>query len=254
MQYNLTEENIIASRPTKTVYRDNDSTIKLFVEDYSKSRLLNEALNQVKVEESTDLNIAKLKEVTTINGRWALVSEHIEGKSLEELMNEQPERTDEFLELFVRIQLEVLDKRIVFINSMKDKYKRKINENKTIDESVKYELLHRLEGIEEHDYLCHGDFNPSNIIIKENGEHFIIDWSHVTKGNTSGDVALTYLLFKMQGKNEIADKYLHLFTALSGMDINLILRWIPIVAAAQMEKYTGSEEEFLRSQINVAEY
>lgn len=254
MPYNLTEENIIATRKTKTVYKIENSTIKLFVENYSKSKILNEALNQAKIEEMTDLNIAKLEEVTTINGRWALVSEHIDGKSLEELMNEHPERTDEYLELFVRIQLEVLDKRIPLINTMKEKYKRKINENKTIDNSIKYELLQRLEGIEPHEYLCHGDFNPSNIILKENGEHYIIDWAHVTKGNTSADVALTYLLFKMQGKDEIAEKYFELFTKLSGMNIRLIQRWIPIVAATQLEKYSGEEEKFLRSWINVAEY
>ena len=34
MPYNLTEENIIAKRNTKTVYHDGDSTIKLFVENY----------------------------------------------------------------------------------------------------------------------------------------------------------------------------------------------------------------------------
>ena len=254
MPYNLTEENIIAKRNTKTVYHDGDSTIKLFVENYSKSRILNEALNQAKVEEATDLNIGKLKEVTTIDGRWAIVSEHIEGKSLEQLMNEDPSKTNEYLELFVRIQLEILDKRIVLINSMKEKYKRKINENPSIDDNIKYELLHRLEGIETHDYLCHGDFNPSNVIIKDDGTHYVIDWAHVTKGNTSGDVALTYLLFKMQGKDELAEKYLHLFTALTGMEISWIQRWIPIVAAAQMEKYEGAEQEFLRSCINVVEY
>ena len=254
MSYNLTEENIIARRPTKQVYHDGNSTIKLFENNYSKSKILNEALNQVKVEESTDLKIAKLREVTTFDGRWALVSEHIEGNSLEELMNLHPEKEDEYLELFVRIQLEVIDKRITLINSMKEKYKRKINENQTIDNSIKYELLQRLEGIEAHEYLCHGDFNPSNIIIKENGEHFIIDWAHVTKGNTSGDVALTYLLFKMNGKDELAEKYFDLFTKLSGMDKGLIQRWIPIVAATQLEKYSGKEEEFLRNWINVAEY
>ena len=39
-------EKIIAERPTKTVYKDNGKTIKLFVENYSKSDILNEAVNQ----------------------------------------------------------------------------------------------------------------------------------------------------------------------------------------------------------------
>ena len=45
MHYNL--DNPIAERKTKTVYKDSDKTIKLFVENYSKADILNEALNQV---------------------------------------------------------------------------------------------------------------------------------------------------------------------------------------------------------------
>ena len=85
---------VIAERKTKTVYRDNDKTIKLFIENYSKSNILNEALNQTRVEE-TELNVPKLLEVTKIENRWALISEYIEGKSLQELMDENPEKLDE---------------------------------------------------------------------------------------------------------------------------------------------------------------
>ena len=42
MKYNL--NNPIAERKTKTVYRDDDKTIKLFIENYSKADILNEAL------------------------------------------------------------------------------------------------------------------------------------------------------------------------------------------------------------------
>ena len=254
MSYNLTEENIIARRPTKQVYHDGNSTIKLFENNYSKSKILNEALNQVKVEESTDLKIAKLREVTTFDGRWALVSEHIEGNSLEELMNLHPEKEDEYLELFVRIQLEVLDKRITLIKKKKKKYKRKINENQTIDNSIKYELLQRLEGIEAHEYLCHGDFNPSNVIVKEDGSICVIDWAHVTIGNASADVAQTYLLFTMEGKEELANKYLDLFSRKSGIDKANIQRWIPIVAAVNKAKAKGEEQEFLDKWIDVVDY
>ena len=89
MSYNL--DNVIAERKNKTVYKDGDKTIKLFCENYSKADILNEALNQARVEEGTDLYIPKLHEVTKIDGRWAIVTEHVEGKSLYELMEENPE-------------------------------------------------------------------------------------------------------------------------------------------------------------------
>ena len=68
MEFNL--DNPIAERKTKTVYKDGDKTIKLFVENYSKADILNEALNQARVEEGTDLNVPSLIAVTKINNRW----------------------------------------------------------------------------------------------------------------------------------------------------------------------------------------
>ena len=175
MEFNL--NNPIAERKTKTVYKDGDKTIKLFVENYSKADILNEALIQSRVEENTDLKISRLLEVTKIENRWALITEHIEGTPLDVLMAEHPEKEDEYLNFFVDIQLNVLSKRVPLLNRIKDKYKRKINEAKNIDDTTKYELLQRLEGMKNHDKLCHGDFNPSNIIVKENGEYAIDDSS-----------------------------------------------------------------------------
>ena len=56
-------ENIIAVRIAKTIYRDGDKCIKVFDEDYSKADVLNEALNQARIEE-TGLNKEKIREVS----------------------------------------------------------------------------------------------------------------------------------------------------------------------------------------------
>lgn len=252
MYYNL--DNEIAKRKTKSICRDNDSLIKLFEENYSKANILNEALNQARVEESTDLNIPTLKEITKIDNRWALVSEYVEGYSLKELMDKNPEKINEYLELFVDIQLEILSKNVPLLNRIKDKFKRKLNETDLINNNIKYELLQRLEGMKNHTKLCHGDFNPSNIIITESGEHYIIDWSHATQGNASADVARTFLLFSMEGKAELAEKYLNLFSKKSNISKANIQRWIPIVAATQLSKGNQDEETFLRRWIDVADY
>lgn len=252
MEYNL--NNKIAERKTKEVYKDNDKTIKLFVENYSKADILNEALNQARVEEGTDLYMPKLLEVTKINNRWALVSEHIEGTPLDVLMEQHPEKFDEYLNTFVEIQLIILSKQVPLLNRIKEKYKRKINEAKNINDNIKYELLQRLEGMKDHTKLCHGDYNPSNIIINEKGEYFIIDWAHATQGNASADVARTFLLFSIQGKADVAEKYLDLFVEKSGIEKSYIQRWIPIVAAAQMSKGREEEQEFLHKWVDILDY
>lgn len=252
MEFNLNKA--LAQRNTKTVYKDNNKTIKLFIENYSKADILNEALNQARVEEGTDLNIPKLLEVSKIQDRWAIVLEHIEGTPLDVLMKQNPEKQDEYLNLFVKIQLEVLSKQVPLLNRVKDKFRRKLTEATNIDENTRYELLQRLEGMKNHAKLCHGDFNPSNIIIKENGEYYIIDWAHATQGNASADAARTFLIFSMQGETELAEKYLNLFSKESNIEMSYIQRWIPIVAATQMTKGKEEEQEFLKKWTDIIDY
>ncbi len=252
MHYNL--DNPIAERKTKTVYKDSDKTIKLFVENYSKADILNEALNQARVEEGTALNVPKLLEVTKIDGRWGLVSEHIEGIPLNKLMEEHPEKEEEYLNLFVDTQMKILSNSVPLLNRIKDKFRRKLSNAINIDENTRYELMQRLEGMKNHTKLCHGDFNPSNVIIKDDGEVYVIDWSHVTQGNASADAARTFLLFSIEGKSELAEKYINLFSEKSGITKANIQRWIPIVAATQMTKRKEEEQEFLSNWVNVVDY
>ncbi|HCH92469.1 MAG TPA: aminoglycoside phosphotransferase [Clostridiales bacterium] len=245
-------DRIIAVRTNKTVYRDGDYCVKVFDDDFSKVDVLNEALNQARVEE-TGLNVPKIIEVAKIDGKWAIVSEYIQGKTLARLMEENPDKKDEYLEKFVDLQIEVQSKKCPLLTKLRDKMNRKIDLT-NLDDSIKYELHTRLEGMPKHDKLCHGDFNPSNIIIKDDGTAYFIDWSHATQGNASADVARTYMLFWLAGDIEGAEKYLNLFCQKSGTDKRYVQKWMPIVAASQSVKGHEKEREFLMSWIDVAEF
>ena len=244
--------DLLAERKTKTVYKENNRTIKLFIENYSKSNILNEALNQARVEE-TGLNIPKLLEVTKMENRWALISEYIEGKSLDELMNEHPEKQQEYMNMFIEIQLNILSKKSPMLNNLKEKMKRKIAET-DLSDTIKYDLNTRLESMPKHNNVCHGDFNPSNIIIKEDGTAYIIDWAHASQGNSSADAARTYLIFNLEGKKEKAEEYLNKFSEKSGIEKKYIQKWIPIVAAAHLSKASEEEKTFLINWIDVVDY
>ena len=246
--------DIIAERKTKTVYKDNETVVKLFIKDYSKADILNEALIHSRVEENTKINIPKLLEVKKYGSRWALTTEYVEGKTLTQLMIDHPEKQDEYLEMFVKLQLDVLSNTVPLLNRIKDKFRRKLTDTNLIDENIKYELLQRLEGMKNHTKLCHGDFNPSNIIVKPNGELYILDWSHATVGNASADAARTFLIFSLHGNKELAEKYLDLFSKMSEIEKNNIQRWIPIVAATQLTKGVEGEQEFLKNWIDIVDF
>ena len=245
-------DNIIATSVGKTVYRDGDRVIKLFDSSFSKANIFNEALNQARIEE-TGLNIPKILDIEMIDGKWAIVSEFVEGKTLEQLMNENPEKIDEYLDLFVDIQMNIHSKKSQLLTKLKDKMNRKISEA-DIDATTRYELHTRLEGMPKHNKVCHGDFNPSNIIINNEGVPYILDWAHATQGNASADVARTYLLFTLNGKTDVAKKYMEIFCKKSDTARQYIEKWLPIVAASQSVKGNAHEREFLLSWVDVVDY
>ncbi len=245
-------DRIIAVRNNKTVYRDGDLCMKVFDASYSKADVLSEALNQARVEE-TGLNIPKVHEVTLMDGKWTIVTDYIKGKTLSQLMLENPEKKDEYLEFFVNLQIEVQSKRCPLLTKLRDKMSRKISQT-DFDATTRYELYTRLDDMPKHSKLCHGDFNPSNIIISDGGAPYILDWSHATQGNGSADAARTYLLFWLSGDINGAEKYLDLFCSKSNTEKKYVQKWMPIVAASQTVKGNKKEREFLHSWVNVVDY
>ncbi len=245
-------EKILAKRPNKVIYKDGDNALKVFDSNFSKADILNEALNQARVEE-THLNIPALNEVTKVDGQWVISTQFIEGETLSELMKKHPEKEDEYLNMFVDLQIEMNKETVPLLNKLKDKMNRKISES-SYDATTRYELHTRLESMPKHTKLCHGDFNPSNIIITPDGKPYILDWSHATQGNASADVARTYLLFCLSGKEKLADKYLDLFCEKSDTAKQYVQKWMPIVAASQSVKGKSEEKDFLDRWVNVVEY
>lgn len=245
-------DKILAERKNKKIFKSGNYVVKEFDKDFAKSDILNEALNQARVEE-TGLRIPQLIEVRKIDGNWAIVFEYVEGKTLASMMDEDRANLEKYMEKFVEIQMEIHSKRSPLLNKLKDKMNRKISQT-DLDATTRYELHTRLEGMPKHNKVCHGDFNPSNIIISPEGNYYILDWSHATQGNASADAARTYLLFSLKGDKEAAEMYMDMFCKKSDTAKQYVQQWLPIVAASQSVKGNENEREFLLNWINVVDY
>lgn len=223
-------ENIIAKSDRKIIYRDGDLKIKVFEEGIAKSDILAEALNQARVEE-TGLNIPKILSVENVDGKMAIISEYIDGKTVEQLMEEHPEKTKEYIEMMVDLHIEILTKPCKILNRLNDKLTGKIMKSK-LDAITRFDLHRRILEMPNRSKICHGDFTPANVAVAEDGTVYVIDWSHAAQGNASADVVKTCLLMRLSGKEEIAKEYLDVYVEKSGIDKEYISKWFPIVAAA----------------------
>ena len=228
-------KEVIFTRPHKTIYAAGDKIIKVFDERYSKADVLNEARNEALVEENTDLNVPALLEVSHTEEGWCLIREKIEGKTLEQLMQEEPEKAEIYMDMFVDLQLSIHGQKVAAIKRLRHKLMDQINSLKNLDATARYELAARLESMPRHTKLCHGDFHPGNVIMDDHKRLWIIDWAHAAQGNASADAAMTYLLFALEDEKK-AELYMKLFCEKSDTARQYVNRWLPIVAAAQMTR------------------
>ncbi len=249
----LNKDRVIAVRTSKTVYRSGTKAVKEFDQEYSKADVLNEALNHARVEE-TGLNVPKLLEVTTIDGKMAIVSEYIKGKTLEKLMKDNPDQIESYMEQLIDMQIEIFAKKAPLLNHLNEKMSRKIGATTLLDATIRYELHTRLDAMEQQDHLCHGDYNPSNIIIGDKNRPYILDWAHATQGNAAADAATTYMWFWLNGDIKGAELYLDMYCRKTDTAKQYIQKWMPLVAAAHLQESKPEQQEFLKSWIDVVDY
>jgi aminoglycoside phosphotransferase (APT) family kinase protein len=245
-------DNLLADRGSRKIYRDGDKVIKLRDEGFPAPDVLSEAHNLAVVGETT-LKVPRLVEVTKIDSKWAVIWEYVEGTSLDKLMEKNKDKEDQYIERFVDIQLDMHRHSATRLPLLIEKMERKIKSSE-LDSTARYEILGRLASMPRHTKLCHGDFNPGNVVITDKDEAYIIDWCHATQGNASADAAHTYLLFRLAGNDALADKYLTLFCKKSGTSKQYVEKWLSIVAASQLPKAKPGDREFLLHWANVVEY
>ena len=154
---------------------------------------------------------------------------------------------------FINIQRRILNTKAPMLNKLVDKMQNKISAT-TLNATARYELHMRLSAIPRQDKICHGDFNPSNVICGTNGTDYVIDWSHVTRGAAEADVARTYLVFWLAGQLDRAKKYLDMYCSMTDTAKQQVQKWLPIVAASQSVKGCPEERELLMHWINVVDY
>ena len=225
---------VLLERADKVVLRDKNSVLKIFGPSYKVSAILNEAMNEARAAE-TGLPVAKVIEVMKLRDHWCIRREWVEGETLAAVMDRDKKNLQKNLRQFVAIQCEIFRKTSERMGNLADKLDKQISAS-PLPRETRYDLHMKLQSFPRGKALCHGDFNPTNVIITPNGEWRVIDWSHVRLGDPLADVARTYLLFWLSGHVAAAEKYMALACEALKAKLPDVQKWLPIVAAAEASR------------------
>ena len=138
---------LIATTRTKKVYRDGDKAIKVFNADFPKAEVLNEALITARIEETGGIDVPRVLEVGVYENQWSITFDFIEGKTLQQLMDENPDKLPEYMEKMVDLHLSIMAKQCPLLNKLKDKMSRQISEIEELDEITRYDMRTRLDSM-----------------------------------------------------------------------------------------------------------
>lgn len=230
----------IAIGNTAKIYLCDNKVVKVFKEHLPNTESLYEAKKQ-EYAYSCGLHVLKVLEVTEIEGRQAIIMEYVKGKTVGDLLMNNMELAEHYVNICVSVQQEmhavVVDSNL--LESMSEKLHRQIESVHSLDEKQKDKLVTKLDSMVFKPRLCHGDFHPFNLIMNNDNVN-IIDWVDSSSGDIRADVYRTYLLYS-QSSVELAEMYLRIYCKNTGLSRDEVFGWAPIIAAARLSENVSSE-------------
>lgn len=153
------------------------------------------------------------------------------------------------------------------IINVKDKLKSDIKSVSELSNQEKDTLFTYLDSLPNGNKLCHFDFHPDNVIIRD-GNPVVIDWMTACIGDSAADVARTSLLLQygqvksesriikkmiMTFQNKLYRYYIQEYLRLSNITIHDVNKWTVPVMAARLREWIPKEEKSILLQ-NVKQF
>lgn len=228
----------IAIGNTAKVYLYENKIFKVFNDSLPDKESNNEAYKQ-KYAYSCGLSVPEIIDVTKIDGKQVIVMEHIKGRTIGDLLTDNMEKAEYYMNISVDIQMEIHKIKADSIEPMSGKLRRQIENAPGLDIKLKSTLTKKLDSMTFEEKLCHGDFHFFNLILSDHNVT-IIDWVDSSAGDIRADVYRTYLLYS-QLSVELAEMYMRLYCEKSGLSKDEIFQWASIIAAARLSECVSSE-------------
>lgn len=230
------------------VFEYGPRVVKLYKSAAGKPVAFREASIHAAVE-AFGLPVPRLWSVQRFGARWGLVFDRVEQPSFAEQMREHPELASQYIDSMVQLQIHINGQRAVHFAALKARLAENIAATGLLDGERKHELLARLAEMPEGEHLCHGDFHPMNI-LGTLSQPVVIDWADARRGDPAADVCRSFLLLSLHAP-QWATAYLDGYGKTAGMSRDMVLDWLPYIAAARLAEAVPGEADRLLQMVDL---
>lgn len=131
------------------------------------------------------------------NGRPAILMQRLDGNGILSEIQLRPWRVLALATLCGRVHANLNGLRApAQLPELRSELKRRIDGDPGIPNELRTLALDQLDRMRDGDALCHGDFQPDNVLLCPDGPA-VIDWPNATRGDPCGDFARTALMMKL---------------------------------------------------------
>jgi aminoglycoside phosphotransferase (APT) family kinase protein len=234
----------IATGNTAHIYHCEQGIVKLF-HDYLPANVASYEGNKQQLVYNKGVNVPEVLDITTIEGRPALLMRYVEGRPIGELilasLPHHPQQAEFYIHRFVEAQLGLHQLDGEPLETMEQKLSQQLHRAELLHNDERAVLLEQLSRMQYRKVICHGDLHPYNMLFSNN-EVTIIDWVDATAGDMRADVYRTYLLIAPHSST-LAEQYIALYCDKSGVKREEIFQWAAIIAAARLSEHNLAEEK-----------
>lgn len=199
---------------------ENNKICKLFKDNFPRF-IVEHEFNNAKIFETTEIKVPKTYNIIELDNRTGIIYEKIYGVTVNKKINEDG-RLDYWISRMAELHKYMLEFHIDKGISHKEFLKITLGDKNKENEC----LYSDIEKLPDGNCLCHGDFHPSNIIINDKDELFVIDFMNICYGPWYYDVARTYVLLEgFKNYAKIQDVYL----SIMGVEYRDIEKYVLII-------------------------
>lgn len=254
---NSREYKLICQGNTAEVFLyDETKILKLFRNDFPLEIIATEFDLAKRI--SSDLSFApKAFELVEYKDRYGIIYEKINGIDMIANMFRKPYKIRSYSKALADTHAKIHLSSIDLSVDVKDKLSGNINAAADLSEQEKQKIVAYLNTLPDGKALCHFDFHPGNVMIKDN-EFYVIDWMTACNGNAASDVARTYLLLRYgellfanrfvkliahSVEKHIGKVYLRRYKKLTGITDAEVKKWLLPIAAARLIEWIAKSEK-----------